>query len=173
MANFNESLVYILQNEGGYVDIPEDKGGPTNFGVTISTLSAFRKECVTADDIKNLTKEEASNIIYHNYYAPLKLSRIENNNIVTCILDAAVLCGMGGAKSIAEKTLISLMYDTGAEWMDETYVKSFDEVSQEKFIDRFEVFLMNFFNDIVLKNPSQAKFLKGWSNRALRLLTLK
>jgi lysozyme family protein len=173
MANFNLSVQYVLENEGGYVDIPEDRGGPTNFGITIPTLSAFRRESVGPDDIKNLKREEAINIFYHNYYAPLKLSYIEQNNIVTAILDVAVNCGLSNARIFVEKTLISLLYETGSEWMDETYKKSLNEVSQEQFIDRFEIFLMAHYNNLVLIHPSDAKFLKGWSRRAMRLLTLK
>ena len=32
----------IVANEGGYVDNAGDAGGPTRYGITIATLSAFR-----------------------------------------------------------------------------------------------------------------------------------
>lgn len=50
--------------EGGdrFTDDPRDPGGPTKHGITRSTLSAWRKQDCTADDVEALTAEEAGQI---------------------------------------------------------------------------------------------------------------
>ncbi|EMA4431440.1 TPA: glycosyl hydrolase 108 family protein, partial [Enterobacter hormaechei] len=45
----------ILGKEGGYVDHPNDKGGPTNWGITQATARAHGY----TGDMRNLTREQA------------------------------------------------------------------------------------------------------------------
>lgn len=57
----------VIQSEGGYVNHPSDRGGPTKYGITLATLAAWRGKKVTAEDVKQLTREEAFNIYYKRY----------------------------------------------------------------------------------------------------------
>lgn len=41
MSRFDECLKFILAREGGYVDRSEDRGGPTNKGITQVVYSAY------------------------------------------------------------------------------------------------------------------------------------
>jgi lysozyme family protein len=67
--DFIEAVEYTLKHEGGYVNHPDDPGGATNFGITFKTLSAYRKNPnLTIDDVKNLTREEAIEIYYSEYW---------------------------------------------------------------------------------------------------------
>lgn len=49
----------ILGKEGGYVDHPNDKGGPTNWGITQATARAHGY----TGDMRNLTREQALAIL--------------------------------------------------------------------------------------------------------------
>lgn len=60
----------ILEREGGYVDRVADKGGPTNFGITIPTLSSWRRKQVGKQEIQALTRSEASAIYSDLYVRP-------------------------------------------------------------------------------------------------------
>ncbi len=42
-SNFEKSLAYVLEHEGGYVNHPRDPGGATNRGVTQAVYDAYRK----------------------------------------------------------------------------------------------------------------------------------
>lgn len=59
---------FVMQWEGGYVDHPRDKGGPTNMGVTQATLEAERGRTVTKQEVKDLTRAEADRIFYKRYF---------------------------------------------------------------------------------------------------------
>lgn len=53
----------LLGREGGYVDHPADKGGPTNWGITEKTARAHGYR----GDMRNLTREQAL-VIYESDY---------------------------------------------------------------------------------------------------------
>ena len=51
--------------EGGFVNDPDDPGGPTNMGVTHVTLGDFRKlgRPATVEEVQALTREEAEGVL--------------------------------------------------------------------------------------------------------------
>lgn len=81
----------ILRREGGYVDHPDDRGGPTNYGITQRTLEKWRGSKVTKDDVKKLTRKEASRIYWNMYVKPLQfiLGRADQRT-ADLIIDSAV-----------------------------------------------------------------------------------
>ncbi|MGG8042112.1 hypothetical protein PGO05_01645 [Klebsiella aerogenes] len=77
----------ILGKEGGYVDHPNDKGGPTNWGITQATARAHGY----AGDMRNLTREQALSILEADYwYGP----RFDQVATVSSAI-AAELCDTG------------------------------------------------------------------------------
>jgi len=64
-----EKLIEDLINlEGGYVNHPADKGGPTKYGITLKTLSDFRGNDLEDSDVKLLSKSAAATIYKQVYY---------------------------------------------------------------------------------------------------------
>src|SRR5690606_13690489 len=59
----------IIRREGGYVNHPADRGGPTNFGITAQTLGSWRKlgRPATAAEVQAL-KEPEARAIYRQQY---------------------------------------------------------------------------------------------------------
>jgi lysozyme family protein len=69
--NLDDSLELIWGHEGGYVNRKTDRGGPTKFGVTAKTLAAARGvPKVTAEQVRNLTIDEAEAIYRKSYWGP-------------------------------------------------------------------------------------------------------
>ena len=66
--NFDASLKFTLQFEGGFVNNPKDPGGATNLGVTIHTLSQVLGHQATVADVKALTKETVAPIYRQRYW---------------------------------------------------------------------------------------------------------
>lgn len=52
----------VARESDKYTNDPNDSGGPTKFGITQRTLSAFRKWPVTAADVQALTLKEADTV---------------------------------------------------------------------------------------------------------------
>lgn len=66
----------IVVREGGFVNDPDDPGGPTNFGVTIHTMRRLGLDLtgdgkVEIDDVRALSRDQAVDIfITHFFQAP-------------------------------------------------------------------------------------------------------
>lgn len=54
----------ILGKEGGYVNNPNDKGGPTNWGITQAVARAHGY----AGDMRNLSRQQALSILESDYW---------------------------------------------------------------------------------------------------------
>ncbi len=167
-ADIEEALAFTLKNEGGYTDHPLDKGGPTNKGITIGRLSDYLGRTATKDEVKNLDFEIIK-LIYRKYYWDvLNLDHILDQSIATALFDMGVLCGTGTAARLCQDVLgISQ-----TKKMDLKSLEAINATTDEDFIPKFSDRNIQRFNEIVTNNPSQSVFLKGWKNRAERLLSL-
>lgn len=64
-----KALQLMFGHEGGYVNVKTDRGGPTKYGITHTTLAAHRGvNTVTADQVKALTLAEAEAIYRKSYW---------------------------------------------------------------------------------------------------------
>lgn len=52
----------VARESEKYTNDPNDSGGPTKYGITLRTLSRFRKFTMTANDVQALTRKEAVEI---------------------------------------------------------------------------------------------------------------
>ncbi len=96
MSRFETCLPYTLSEEGGYSDNPADPGGPTNLGITLADLSAWRGHPCTADDVRALTETEAAAIYERDYWLPLRCDAVPVG-LDLALFDAGVNCGVGWA----------------------------------------------------------------------------
>ena len=68
----------IVAREGGYVDDPDDPGGPTKFGVTISTLRRLGLDLtgdgkISPADVRALSQSQAVEIFLQYYFEEPRL----------------------------------------------------------------------------------------------------
>lgn len=97
----------IFEVEGGYVNHRNDPGGPTNMGITLATLRAWRGKRVTARDVKNLSKGEAADIYERNYF-----NKVNAGVMPACVamhvFNTAVLSGPKRGGEMVQKALNAL-----------------------------------------------------------------
>jgi len=67
----------VIVREGGYCDIPEDRGGPTKYGITIYTLSSWRNEMCEARDVQDMSVMEARDIYRSMYWTEARLDELD------------------------------------------------------------------------------------------------
>lgn len=69
--NWLACVNFTLKEEGGYVNDPQDPGGPTNMGITFCTLSGWLHRTCTVDEVINLTRATAMAIYHAEYWNPV------------------------------------------------------------------------------------------------------
>lgn len=67
MSNAKRAIPLILKHEGGYVNHPNDPGGPTNKGITLATFRRYIKPKGSIADLKALTEAQAV-VVYKRQY---------------------------------------------------------------------------------------------------------
>ncbi|WP_431281837.1 glycoside hydrolase family 108 protein [Humitalea sp. 24SJ18S-53] len=70
-GNFDRCVAMVLEKEGGFSNHPRDRGGPTNFGITLKAFADFNEmdaASVTEDMMRNLKVEEAREIYRAKYW---------------------------------------------------------------------------------------------------------
>lgn len=156
----------LLRREGGYVNHPADRGGPTNFGITHRTLAAWRGQPVTAADVQAMTVEEAREIYLSEYYFRPSLHMLPEG-IQAHVFDIAVNSGPGTAIRLLQQALNRLgagLKEDGAlgpATLAAAESRTPDDINRELVDVR-----LRFYDAIVASDSSQQVFLNGWRNRA-------
>lgn len=87
----------VIRRERGYVHHPNDRGGPTNMGITAATLGHWRKlgRVATAEEVEALTKDEAREIYRHRYVTGPGFDKILEVSVPIAeeVIDSGVLSG--------------------------------------------------------------------------------
>ncbi|MVO17393.1 glycosyl hydrolase 108 family protein [Parasedimentitalea huanghaiensis] len=63
----DEITAEIIKREGGYVNDPDDPGGPTKYGITIHTLRNVRGKA-DISDVRSLTVDDAVDVFKRYYF---------------------------------------------------------------------------------------------------------
>jgi lysozyme family protein len=168
MTNFDQAFAYLFKDEGGFVDNPNDKGGPTKYGITQRLLSDWLKQPATVDDVKNLDVATAKQIYYFLFWKPLFLDDIIDGRVACALLDIEILVRRRVATRAAQKACQNPDLEIDGIMGDET-IKAINQTPAEKFIPRFAQLLEYEFDRIVAADPTQRQFLNGWIARAWRL----
>lgn len=171
---FKWAVEYTLKIEGGFVNDPDDAGKATKFGITMATLSHRRGHPVTVADVEALTIGEAISIYETNFWIPTGLAAVSKRPATAiAVFDAGVLFGPGVAMISAQRAL----NDCGCAVRVDGFAgpKTTDAMNAVKpaaFITAFAVELSERIESIILRNPSDAKYRKGWLTRVHKYQSL-
>jgi len=93
---FEKAVENTLAHEGGYVNDPRDAGGETNFGIS--------KKAYPNVNIKSLTREQAKDIYYNDYWLKIKGDMMPEHLVVN-VFDMAVNGGVKTAVKMMQSAL--------------------------------------------------------------------
>jgi lysozyme family protein len=146
---FKKCVAIILKNEGSYVWDTQDPGGETNWGIS--------KRSYPSLDIKNLTKKQAIQIYYDDYWLPLFLEGIQDEEAALQIFDFGVNAGIRKAIRLAQ-------------WASGAYIDGKMGPATINAINNTECFVMKYKQGRIdyyvrIATGTNIKFLKGWLNR--------
>lgn len=167
-ADFNSAFEYTVQNEGYYSNNPADRGGPTKFGITINTLSAWRKKAVTPSDVQMLGRDEAKAIYKTCYWDLLNCDSLTQLPVATAVFDMGVLFGTHCAALYAQEAVgVAMDGVIGPET-----VKALNLADVQEFLTDYNLIFKDKINNIISRTANQAVFRSGWNNRVDRFLSL-
>jgi lysozyme family protein len=159
LTKFDDIIEVLLEHEGGYVNDPNDLGGETNFGIT--------KRFYPDVDIKNLTKEQAKDIYYKDYWVRNKVPQLPNN-LKHIYFDMCINQGKGTAVKVLQRAVNSRGGDIKVD--GGLGPKTIEAINDHKPCDnRVRCYRLKHYYDLVNKKPEQEKFLFGWFRRTLEV----
>lgn len=161
----DDLITAILKNEGSrYTDHAADKGGPTRYGITQATLTAYRGHPVTPVDVASLTEAEARAIYEQDYIKGPGFDRIGSDALRFVLVDYAVNSGPITAIRALQRTLgVPVDGNLGPVTEQAANLKDGRRLALGVLAQR-----ARHFGRIITDNPTQAMFAAGWMDRLAR-----
>jgi lysozyme family protein len=167
LASFDLFLPLLLKFEGGYVDDPEDPGGETNKGITMSTFQECSHEILgidpTSENLRGLTDAQAGIIYKARYWDKIEGDSIEFQDLANIVCDFFVNAG-----THATKLLQQILNSMGAHVVEDGLIgpaslQALSGLVPVEVYRQYKQGRIQYYERLGQKFP---KFLAGWLNRA-------
>lgn len=168
MANFDEAVARVLKNEGGYIDNSKDKGGVTNYGISLRFLMNINKQA-TPETIRDLTIAEAKELYLNHFWLPNKYQELNSQRLANKVFDTSVNMGAKMGNRFLQ-IAINILTNKGIVEDGIIGSKTIDIINSlevdNNLLRIYSLLQKEYYSSIVINNNSQIAFLKGWFNRA-------
>jgi lysozyme family protein len=159
----------VIRREGGFVDHPDDRGGPTNFGITRATLSRHLGRPATVDDVRRLGRATAREIYRRDYLEGPRIDQLPAR-IRPFVFDAAVNHGPGQAIRFVQRVCDAagfgpLAIDGACGPRTALAAAAAERAMGDWLLAALVEERRNFYLALVERRPAQRVFLAGWLNR--------
>ena len=161
MADYLKLKPIVLKWEGGFSNHPNDTGGATNSGVTLTTFRGAFGRYKTVEDLKNMTDEQWNYIFKRKYWDKWKADEIKDQAIANLIVDWYWMSGTLGVKYPQEVLGVVADGIVGKK----TLAAINNHPNKKKLFNDLWNRRKKHFDDIVKYRPSTKVFLRGWYNR--------
>lgn len=164
MAKIDNYALKLWDLEGGFCNHPNDKGGPTNRGVTLATYKEYCHEMgkpdPTIETLRNLGFSEYCNILRWHSWDTWQADKINSQQVAEILVDWVYNSGAWGVKK--PQTFLGLKPDG---LVGPKTLKAVNDYDPRLLFTHIKSMRKEFYLNIVKANPSQKVFLKGWMNR--------
>ena len=101
--NVQDTITALVGREGGYSNHPDDKGGETNWGITVAVARAFGY----TGAMKDMTQQTARNIYADRYWHQPRLDEVSDlsEKVAEEMLDTGVNMGSATAGKFLQRAL--------------------------------------------------------------------
>lgn len=161
--NFDTFIRDIIRREGGYVNHPSDKGGPTKYGVILENYKRWTKNPkATAEELSRITVDDALKF-YRWYFAERKIDDLPLE-LLPLALDLCTLHSPGGVDVILNRVVNFYDNSRPRGQVFHALVEQFGPLTTEALITLSRI---AYFRELCNRDPSQKAFLLGWLNRCV------
>ncbi len=170
--NIDQIISDIIRREGGFVNHPNDKGGPTKYGITKHALAEyFNRDIadITIEDVRGVTKELAADIYEEKYWRKPKIDRLPKQ-VQPFLLDSSVNHGPDDPILFVQRVcngaeIADLAIDGVAGPATRKAAHDAQEIMGDWFLKALIEERSNYYKRIVAEDATQAVFLEGWLAR--------
>lgn len=183
-SRFEDCIEHTLEVEGGYTHDPDDSGGPTKWGITLTFYRSYVDEAGTIDDIKNLTRQDAKDIYEDCVWTPARFVTTDEDGAAThdysdlpvgsdrLVFSYAINMGWKRGHTLLQKAIAASGEEISVDgWLGPSTVKAAHRTDSRQLVERLTVEALAFYSEIIRNDPSQKKFMRGWFYRATSELT--
>ena len=162
----SEALKFTLAWEGGYTNHPNDRGGPTNKGITQSTYNRYlRRNNRNIQSVRSITDSEVYEIYEKDYWDVVRAKYLKSP-LGLVLFDTCVNFGPGGCIRRLQAALEVPITGAWTQAISDKIHKADAgdialKICQMRIAKRHE---------IVKNDKSQAVILRGWLNRDRALI---
>lgn len=143
---------FILRHEGGYVNDKNDPGGETKFGIS--------KRSYPDLDIKNLTKQQATEIYERDFY-----NKVRGDDLpvwlALMVTDFAVNAGIKTAVAILQR----LVGETDDGIIGKKTIAACKGKPSRTLRQAYTTSREAYYDALVARKPVMKRFINGWKNR--------
>jgi len=168
--NFQVSLAFVLRHECAYApghdndlnyvvceDVPGDSGGCTKYGIDAADHAGI--------DVRGLTLADATAIYHDNEWTACRCDDLPQG-LDTAVFDCAVNNGVAVAGILLQRAIIGCGFTVVVDGeVGPQTLRSALLANRADLEGRLLQLRRQRYTDIVLHNPADAKFLRGWLAR--------
>lgn len=178
MASFAPAIEFVLHHEdpsrSGKVTV--DSGGRTRFGIAQKFHPSLSEQFFSGPADEAL--EQAEKFLHDEYWKPMRLDQIKNQNVANKLLDMAVNMGVHQAAVYAQRAVNGLLQSGGRPSSAAIARLNEDGVIGDQSLAAINAlnpiayhqllcdFSTQHYVHVASVNPTQAMYLQGWLKRA-------
>lgn len=183
MTHFQNAVDWVInENEKGFVI---DNGGPTNWGVTLSTLRRVSRIIgeeypgfgdfdgdgdIDIDDIRVMTPEQAAIIYKNQWWDRYQYGRVDNFETARKIFDLAINMGPAASHIITQRAVNTLYEGRLVEdgLLGNNSFTHINKINPMHLLTEIKSNAWEYYKRILGKNKDLEINRNGWRNRAYK-----
>ena len=185
-ADFNLAIPIVLKHEGKLVNNIHDKGGITNYGISLRFLKSLVRarpdllakvdvnhdKIINEHDVIHMPLKEAIDLYQQQFWDKQKLGNIVYQPLATKVFDMSVNMGNQEAVELLQEACNKL-YNTHHLGIDGKLgnqtlntINSLNPKQHQSLLKLLKKVSRDYYQHIAKKHPAYKQFLKGWLKRA-------
>lgn len=167
MTTLDTALDFTLEHEGGWANHPNDKGGPTMYGITKATYDAYRRaRQLPMRSVRQISREETRDIYEMRYWRKFRCDAVEviSPRLAIMLFDFVVHSGNWGVKHLQRVLSVAQDGAIGPKTLASIAERVKSPVGHAKLLAGYLEDRRSFLLHLATK-PGQDAFRDGWMNR--------
>lgn len=155
----------IIEREGGWVDDPDDSGGPTNYGITLAMWTEYQDARFHGNTSLRDASWDDVFAFYRWYFDTQGLDALIDefdipDELVPLVMDMRTLHSLEGCRKILRGALSR---------MDELLF-SREMLAYTDAVEVITLSRIRYMLEVAERRPKDRKYVRGWMHRALKAI---